>query len=110
MKERKLDLQSAIDLVGKWCLECLCKLEEDYKALPSWDPEVDHQVSIYIEGLRSWIVGNTYWSFTSGRYFGTDSEVTMQHRVVHLTPQRSPCMEVGIVWYVQCLLTILGQH
>jgi hypothetical protein len=38
--------------------------------LPSWGPEIDEQVKIYVDGLADWIVGSLHWSFDSERYFG----------------------------------------
>ena len=82
MSERELDLQSAIDFVGDMCKKAYDQVMENKEMLPSWGPEVDSQVKIYVDGLMDWLVGNLHWSFESERYFGkTGPEVKVTRRV-----------------------------
>ena len=61
MNQNGLDLQSAIDYVGDLCDQTLVRFNEDRRNLPSWGPDVDRQVAIYVDGLASWIIGNVWW-------------------------------------------------
>jgi len=70
MEERGLDLQSAFDFVGDMCKKSIDRFIENRDMLPSWGPEIDRQVQVYVSGLADWIVGSLHWSFDSDRYFG----------------------------------------
>jgi hypothetical protein len=70
MNDRGLDLQSAVDFVGDMCKKAYDRFQENREMLPSWGPDVDPQVKIYVNGLADWIVGSMNWSFHSERYFG----------------------------------------
>ena len=61
MKQRKLGLQEAIDLVGDYCRACIDRFEHDRQRLPSWGPEVDNMIVQYVDGLQNWIVGKSDW-------------------------------------------------
>jgi len=62
MKQNGIDLQSAIDYVGDLCNQTLHRFNEDRKTLPSWGPDIDRQVAIYVDGLASWISTCLWWS------------------------------------------------
>lgn len=87
MNERKVDLQTAMDQAGDLCHECIKRFEEDRQALPSWGPDIDRQVQLYVQGLQDWIVGALHWSFVSKRYFGVNGEEMKKNRVVNLLPK-----------------------
>jgi hypothetical protein len=70
MKHRGLDLQPAVDFVGNKCKSSVDRFTAERERLPSWGPEIDEQVKIYVNGLADWIVGSLHWSFDSERYFG----------------------------------------
>ncbi|EIW83595.1 terpene synthase [Coniophora puteana RWD-64-598 SS2] len=90
MRERGLDLQGAVDFVGRLCKGTIERFETERARLPSWGPELDAQVQTYIEGLQNWIVGSLHWSFDSHRYFGKDGHAVKKHRIVKLLPKRVP--------------------
>lgn len=58
MKQRNLSLQEAVDFVGELCKTSIKRFESERKILPSWGPEVDRDVAIYVTGLQNWIVGS----------------------------------------------------
>ena len=74
MREHNIELQSAMDLAGQRCIDCITKFEEIRQILPTWGAEVDQQVARYVQGLQNWIVGSLYWSFACRRYFGSQAE------------------------------------
>lgn len=89
MVQEGLDLQSAIDFVGRMCEQSINRFVADRANLPSWGPEIDRQVAIYVDGLADWIVGSLHWSFESERYFGKAGLEVKSTRAVKLL-SRSP--------------------
>ncbi|KAG6868137.1 hypothetical protein C0993_007260 [Termitomyces sp. T159_Od127] len=89
MNEEGLDLQSAVDFVGNMCRQSIDRFVEDRANLPSWGPEIDKDVAIYVNGLADWIVGSLHWSFESERYFGKTGREVKANRIVNLLPRRA---------------------
>lgn len=87
MMQEDLDLQSAVDFVGQLCKQSIDRFVEDRANLPSWGPEIDSQVDIYVEGLADWIVGSLHWSFESERYFAKSGLEVKKNRIVDLLPR-----------------------
>ena len=71
MQEENVGVQSAIDYLGDLFHRYMCRFNEERAALPSWGPEMDRQVNVYVNALADWIIGSIHWSFESERYFGT---------------------------------------
>ena len=88
MHHHGMSLQEAADFVGDLCKKSIDRFIEDRAHLPSWGPEIDAQVQVYVEGLADWIVGSLHWSFDSERYFGKKGPQIKESRVVNLTPVR----------------------
>lgn len=86
MREQGLNLQEAVDFVGALCKASIDRFEEDRQHVPSWGPETDRDVAIYIEGLQNWIVGSLHWSFETERYFGKCGACVKEERIVELLP------------------------
>ncbi|GAW09031.1 terpenoid synthase [Lentinula edodes] len=89
MNHHSLDLQPAVDLVGQLCQQSIDRFMNDRAQLPSWGPEIDRQVQIYVTGLEDWMVGSLHWSFESERYFGKGGREVKKSRVVNLLPKRA---------------------
>jgi len=111
MHHQSLPLQSAVDFVGELCKQSIDRFVVDRAALselsPMWGAKIDRDVSVYVEGLASWIVGSLHWSvgfpffnsvirlfghsndrsFESERYFGRSGMEIKKTRVVHLLPK-----------------------
>lgn len=66
MKERKLSLQDAVDLVGQYCDESMARFERERKNLPIWGEVIDRDVKSYVDGLQNWIVGKQVHLFSCG--------------------------------------------
>ncbi|KAI0760326.1 terpenoid synthase [Fomes fomentarius] len=86
--QQKLELQEAVDYVGDLCLACIDRFQALRKALPSWGPEIDAQLQVYIDGLGDWMIGNLVWSFETERYFGKDGRQVRHDLSVALLPRR----------------------
>ena len=87
MKYRGLDLQPSVDYVGDMCKSSIDRFIAQRECLPSWGPEIDEQVKIYVDGLADWIVGSLHWSFDSERYFGRLGPQVKATRKVTLCPR-----------------------
>ena len=81
-----MTLQEAVDFVGDLCKKSIDRFNEDRARLPSWSPETDAQVQVYVQGLADWISGSLYWSFESERYFGKKGRQIKKDRIVELAP------------------------
>ena len=90
MRHHGMTLQEAVDFVGDLCKKSIDRFTEDRARLPSWGPEIDAQVQVYVQGLADWIVGSLHWSFDSERYFGRKGGQIKTARVVELAPVRIP--------------------
>jgi hypothetical protein len=89
MHQEGLDLQTAVDFVGNMCKQSIDRFNEDRARLPSWGPEIDRDVSIYVDGLANWIVGSLHWSFETERYFGKAGRQVKATRTVDIAPLRA---------------------
>ena len=88
MHEQGLPLQGAVDFVGDLCKQCIERFEQDKAELPSWGPEIDRAVAMYVQGLDDWIIANAEWSFVTERYFGKEGPTVKKTRQIALLPQR----------------------
>ncbi|EPT00598.1 hypothetical protein FOMPIDRAFT_1023716 [Fomitopsis schrenkii] len=88
-KQQGLDLQSAVDFVGDLCKHSIDRFHFLRENLPSWGPEIDRDLAIYVDGLADWITGSLKWSFESERYFGKQGLEVKRTRVVTLLPRRA---------------------
>ena len=86
--QERLELQEAVDYVGDLCLGCIDRFEALRDALPSWGPEIDEQLQVYIDGLGDWMIGNLVWSFETERYFGKEGRQVRHDLSVRLLPLR----------------------
>ena len=92
MNQNNLDMQSAVDLVGAMCKEVFDRfMDLKHNKIPSWSPEVDEDVRIYVEGLADWMVGTLHWSFESERYLGKEAQKVRETLVVQLLPPKQVC-------------------
>ncbi|KAI0642719.1 terpenoid synthase [Trametes meyenii] len=88
-RQEKLDLQSAINYVGALCEQCVDRFDTLRRALPSWGPEIDNQLQVYIDGLGDWMIGNLVWSFETERYFRRAGPRVRASLSVALLPRRN---------------------
>ena len=90
MHHHGMNLQQAVDFVGDHCKKSIDRFTEDRARLPSWGPEIDAQVQVYVQGLADWIVGSLHWSFDSERYFEKKGLQVKKSRIVELAPVEVP--------------------
>jgi len=87
MHQLDLGPQAAANWIGNWCDGILNEFLEARANLPSWGPEIDAQISQYVDGLAYWVRGNDDWSFESQRYFGTKGETVRCTREIYMLPR-----------------------
>lgn len=86
MVEQELDIQGVIDWLEKYANGVLAGFLANVDSIPSWGPDIDKRVNIYIDGLAQWVRGNDDWTFESGRYFGDRGLEVQKNRIMTLLP------------------------
>ncbi|QRW20740.1 terpene synthase [Rhizoctonia solani] len=84
MWNKQVDLQAAVDFVERMIQKRVKEYIDAKALLPSFGPEIDHQVAKYIQGIEHCIQANISWSLMSPRYFGADFEKVKETRIVNL--------------------------
>ncbi|KAJ7743432.1 isoprenoid synthase domain-containing protein [Mycena olivaceomarginata] len=84
MHEHGIDLQLAVNMVGKLCSDRMEDFIRLRAQLPSWGPTIDGMVRVYVDGLQDWMVGSLHWSFKTERYFGESSKAVLETLKVEL--------------------------
>ncbi|KAF8174884.1 terpenoid synthase [Pholiota molesta] len=87
MHERNLDLQGALDWLDRYANGIVSCFLSDLRRVPSWGPEVDARVRVYIDGLGQWVRGNDDWSCEGKRYHGNDGMKIKETRLISILPR-----------------------
>jgi 5-epi-alpha-selinene synthase len=87
-KEKNCPLQQAKALAGRMCDEEVRLFIEKERNFPSFTPEIDQDLRLYILGLRHWVRGNLEWNHYTGRYADVEDAVPGQDvsYLEHLLP------------------------
>ncbi|KAL5513795.1 STS14_2 [Sanghuangporus vaninii] len=93
INELNVDLEGAVQWAADYHSEVQTKFLDGLNQLPSWGPNVDHQLKRYIHGLANWVRGNMCWSFEGGRYFGNKGLEYQKTRLIPLFPKITPYRE-----------------
>ncbi len=88
MHQFNTDFDSAMKWVANFHNEVEMRFLNALNRVPSWGPEVDKQVAVYIEHLANWPRCNDCWNFESGRYFGSKGLEYQKTRLVPMLPKR----------------------
>ncbi|KAJ3562898.1 hypothetical protein NP233_g9287 [Leucocoprinus birnbaumii] len=70
MREQNVGLPEAMDWILDYGQRVVKSFNANVDALPSWGPEVDERVKVYVQGIAQNIRGVDDWTFESHRYFG----------------------------------------
>ncbi|EIN08519.1 terpenoid synthase [Punctularia strigosozonata HHB-11173 SS5] len=87
MTEGNLDLQSAVNFVGDMCKSAVVRFMKNKALVPSWTPEIDAQVVLYVQCLTDWMSGSLHWSYESERYLGKQGKQVKETGIVDLLPR-----------------------
>ncbi|KZS92138.1 terpenoid synthase [Sistotremastrum niveocremeum HHB9708] len=89
MLSLNLTVQEAMDWTGALFESIVQKFLAALNKVPSWGPDIDSKVAVYIDGLGNWVRGHEVWSFECLRYFGKKGKDIRNSRLVTLLPPRS---------------------
>ncbi|KZO94494.1 terpenoid synthase [Calocera viscosa TUFC12733] len=79
--QKSLSVQGAMDYSGELFQQRIDEYLALKAKLPSWGPEIDKAVELYVEGMEYWISGSAEWHFWSKRYFGDEAMLVKATRV-----------------------------
>ncbi|KAJ3566265.1 hypothetical protein NP233_g7106 [Leucocoprinus birnbaumii] len=89
MREQNASLPEAMDWILNYGRRVVRSFNANVDALPSWGPDVDRRVQIYIQGIAQNIRGVDDWTFESHRYFGPKGlEIKMTRTMSPFPPTR----------------------
>ncbi|KAM7218649.1 Isoprenoid synthase domain containing protein [Rhypophila decipiens] len=91
MSSLKLDVQGAMDWVGRYHDGLVDEFLAEFETLPTF-PEESQQVNAYVveyaDALANWVRASDAWGFESERYFGKDAPRIGRERTFALRPQQ----------------------
>lgn len=97
MKERKINVQSAVDWAGEQHKTMTARFNKLFLEIPQYGDAIDKDVQSFMNGVAHWTGGNVQWSFESGRYFGDRGLEVMETRSLRLSPKLKGSSEIGPV-------------
>ena len=84
MNEYHLNLHDTLIWLGTYTDAIVSRFLLNIKRLPSWDPDTDGRVRMYVDGLGQWVRGNDDWSYEGKRYYGNDGQSIREDRILRL--------------------------
>ncbi|KAG9019249.1 hypothetical protein FRB90_004811 [Tulasnella sp. 427] len=90
MREKKFDVQGAVDFAGQLVKERVDLFVATKAGLPSWGDKIDREVQSYLQVCEDWMIGGIHWSLGSTRYFGAEAEKVRRTLRVELLPKQDP--------------------
>lgn len=84
MMDKGLDIQGAMDCVGRRYHQIARTFIEDMKHVPTFPGQIGKTLREYVFGLGIWVTTNIEWSFAGERYFGNAGPSVKVHRRVEL--------------------------
>ncbi|KAK0458907.1 terpenoid synthase [Desarmillaria tabescens] len=88
MMDKGLDIQGAMDYVGRRYHQIARTFIDDMKHVPTFPGQIGRILREYVFGLGIWVTTNIEWSFAGERYFGNAGPSIKVHRRVELLPKR----------------------
>jgi hypothetical protein len=90
MAEYHLGLQDAFNWLETYTDAVISRFLSNLKQIPSWDPDTDRKVQMYIDGVGQWARGMDDWSYESKRYYGDDGLRIRGDRILKISPPKRP--------------------
>ena len=98
MAEYHLGLQDALNWLETYTDAVVSRFLCDLKQVPSWDPDTDRKVQMYIDGVGQWVRGNDDWPYETKRYYGDDGLRIRDDRILRISRQPNlPWLDLGKV-------------
>ncbi|KAF5346490.1 hypothetical protein D9756_010111 [Leucocoprinus leucothites] len=89
MREQNISLPEAMEWILNYGQRVVKSFNANVAALPSWGPDVDRRVQIYVAGIAQNIRGVDDWTFESHRYFGSKGlEIKLTRTMSPFPPAR----------------------
>ncbi|KAM7194816.1 Isoprenoid synthase domain containing protein [Rhypophila sp. PSN 637] len=86
--------QQVMDAVGQMSHECYRSWYLTLADLPYWDEETDRAALKFVDACKNVALGNLYWSFRTGRYFGqSHGREVRDTRILWLTQSENSDIE-----------------
>jgi len=89
MEANGSDLREAADHAGVHFGGLVSRFIAERNKLPSGRPDLDRDVSCYVDAISCRVIGNACWSFETLRYFGSPLEDVGRTRIVKLCPRET---------------------
>ncbi|KAF9058831.1 terpenoid synthase [Rhodocollybia butyracea] len=89
MNQYNLDVQGAMDWIGRYHDKIVERVLENYRNLPDWGPVINPQIRRYCDDVGFWLRGNDAWCFESWRYFRGKGPEIEKTRCVELMPKQA---------------------
>ncbi|KAF9033606.1 isoprenoid synthase domain-containing protein [Panaeolus papilionaceus] len=90
MNEHKIDLQAALYWLSGYATRTVARFMSDRAKLPSYGPEVDAAISVFIDRMGRCVRGYDAWSYETDRYYGKNGLTVQKTR-------RAVLMQTGIL-------------
>jgi hypothetical protein len=85
MAEYNLGLQDALVWLGTYTDAIVSRFLSNLKGIPSWDPDTDKRVQMYIEGVGQCVRGNDDWCYETTRYYGDNGLKIRDDRILRIS-------------------------
>jgi len=85
MAEYHLGLQDALNWLGTYADGLVSQFLSNLKQIPSWDPDTDRKVQMYIDGIGQWVRGQDDWAHEAERYYGDDRLRIQKDRILRIS-------------------------
>jgi hypothetical protein len=96
MAEYRMGLQDALNWLGTYTDGVVSRFLSNLKKIPSWDPDTDRKVQMYIDGVGQWVRGNDDWAYEAKRYYGDDRLRIREDRILRISQRPNlPWLDLG---------------
>jgi hypothetical protein len=86
MREQRISLPEAMNWILEYGQRVVRSFNANVAVLPSWGPDIDKRVALYVQGIAQNIRGVDDWTFESHRYFGPRGLDIQKTRIMNPFP------------------------
>lgn len=97
MHQHHLDLQGAFYWLSGYATRTVARFLSDRARLPSYGPEVDASVNIFVDRMARCVRGYDQWSYETDRYYGSNGLKIQRTRKVALKNEGFIGSKVGYI-------------
>ncbi|KAF9067678.1 terpenoid synthase [Rhodocollybia butyracea] len=89
MNQYNLNVQGAMDWIGRYHDKIVDRVLQNYRNLPDWGPVINPQIRRYCDDVGIWVRGIDSWNFHGWRYFRGKGREIEKTRWVELMPKQA---------------------